>query len=79
MQCVGSPTQLPRTEILLPTLFVEVREDEEQQEGNNARYDDHTGSDVIHGLALTPRFPGGSTELVGDFTKNVVTRHSHRQ
>ena len=78
MQSVCSPAQLPSAKILLPALLVQVGKNKEQQQGDNARYDDHTGGDVIHVLALTPRFPGGSAEFLG-IQGHVFTRHSHRQ
>ena len=77
MQRVGPPAQLPGAEVLLPALFIEIGKDKEQQQGDNARYDDHTGGDVIHGSVLTHAFLGEAPSSWG-FHAHVFTRHSRK-
>ena len=48
VQRVRRPRKLPRTEILLPALLVEIGENKKQQEGNNPRDNDRRDFDTVH-------------------------------
>ena len=48
MQGIGSPCKLPRAEVGLPALFVQIGEYQEEQQRNYARQHDCADDDTIH-------------------------------
>ena len=48
MKRIGGPPHLPGAEIVLPALLVKVSEHQEEQQGHEARDDNHVDADTIH-------------------------------
>src|SRR5579862_1762794 len=55
MRRIKGPRELPSAEILLPALLVKVSEQKKEQQGNNARHNDHADGNASHvsGLRLS--------------------------
>src|SRR6185369_1322942 len=65
IETVGSPSGLPRTEVSLPTLLVEVGEDEQQNQGGNSGNHDNADEDGVHGLSRSKCCGRGRTLSAG--------------
>src|SRR5579864_6405657 len=73
MQRVGSPCQLPRAEVGLTALLVQICEDEEQQDGNEPWDDRRCDDNTIHRVGVY-RWPESPARFRGKTCGSMISQ-----